>query len=595
MNNKRYLVTTAIESTWPDSTPLLFLGEWCKIYSRKEKWEKMDIDIVPYHWDNNNRIFDDYKYLLQLHEQLLEEIATELNAIHKVSHSTRYWRILIGPWIGYFVQILFDRWTSIKQAIANNEIAGTTVLTGNSDETVPQNMQHFINLLVTDEWNHNIYSWIIVNYTNIKVITQPAERSEKNHLHTAKFSAWLSIKHNIKKIILAVPRKIYHWMARIFVRRTDALLFATYIPLSKEIRYQLSIGQFPYIPISEVSPTISFSSDKRNWTLKGKSLSEFESCVRHFIAKQIPVIYLEGYNTLIDNVKKLPWPQTPKYIWTSNAHMGNDIFKAWTAQKTEAGSRLVIGQHGGHYGIGKWLFLEDHDTAISDIFLSWGWTDKFRPKIKPLGQLKFRKPLGIDHAKNSVALMVTNNMPRYSYLMFASAISKQYIDELENQLLFVSALPETIRKSLVVRLYSSDFGWDQQKRWHDREPGILVDTTSQMDDLISKSRLYISTYNATTFLESFTMNVPTIIFWNMDRWQIRDSAIPYFNELKRVGIFHESPESAAGHVSKIWNNVSAWWESEEVKTVVKLFCERYSYMPRNIQKSLQKVLSEVAN
>jgi hypothetical protein len=34
------LVTTALEETWPDDNqPVLFLGEWCRLYSKKPLWE----------------------------------------------------------------------------------------------------------------------------------------------------------------------------------------------------------------------------------------------------------------------------------------------------------------------------------------------------------------------------------------------------------------------------------------------------------------------------------------------------------------------------------------------------------------------------
>ena len=39
---KRLLVTTALEETWGRDVPVIFLGEWCRQYSRKHIWAKMD-------------------------------------------------------------------------------------------------------------------------------------------------------------------------------------------------------------------------------------------------------------------------------------------------------------------------------------------------------------------------------------------------------------------------------------------------------------------------------------------------------------------------------------------------------------------------
>jgi hypothetical protein len=45
----RYLITTADERTWKFDRPVIFLGEWCRIYDRKHIWQGMDaIVAAPY-------------------------------------------------------------------------------------------------------------------------------------------------------------------------------------------------------------------------------------------------------------------------------------------------------------------------------------------------------------------------------------------------------------------------------------------------------------------------------------------------------------------------------------------------------------------
>ena len=102
---------------------------------------------------------------------------------------------------------------------------------------------------------------------------------------------------------------------------------------------------------------------------------------------------------MLHQIDRTGWPKHPKVIWTSNADNSDDLFKAYAAEKVEKGSPLVIGQHGGHYGIGLWSFSEDHQLAISDRYFSWGWTEQQQPKISPVGQFKRKRQLEIDHAK----------------------------------------------------------------------------------------------------------------------------------------------------------------------------------------------------
>ena len=87
----RTLITTADEQVWPaeEHEPVLFLGEWCKRYSRKEQWKKLDSEILPYHWDNRNLLYEDYKYLQEFYEELLIELSQKLNQIHETDHNLR--------------------------------------------------------------------------------------------------------------------------------------------------------------------------------------------------------------------------------------------------------------------------------------------------------------------------------------------------------------------------------------------------------------------------------------------------------------------------------------------------------------------------
>jgi len=51
----KVLVTTALEDTWPpENHPVLFLGEWCRLYSRKFIWKELDAEILQYPWDDRN-------------------------------------------------------------------------------------------------------------------------------------------------------------------------------------------------------------------------------------------------------------------------------------------------------------------------------------------------------------------------------------------------------------------------------------------------------------------------------------------------------------------------------------------------------------
>ena len=583
---KRFLITTALEESWCAGQPVLFLGDWCQLYSRRDRWASLSAEVLPYHWDDRAKLYADYQYLQEFYERLLQDLTVQLNRIHNVDHTLRYWRVLIGPWLGYLTQMLFDRWASIHQALSLYELSGSVVLTGDEEALVPNDMAHFSRLFVRDEWNHQLYGMILQRFTAVHCIRQP--RQDRAGLPGVSLD--LSRASRMKQALL----DCYARLASVMTRDQDAFLLATYLPAKDEMQMHRRLGQAPIQRRSRPPVKSAVNWDKRKWLVSGENYSSFEACARALIPQQIPTCYLEGYGQLQRQIADLPWPKEPKLIWTSNSYNSDDVFKAWAAEKVECGSPLVIGQHGGHDGMGRWSFVESHEIAISDYYLSWGWTEPMQPKVKSVGQLKSKQPLGVRHAEQAGALMVTYSMPRQSYFMYSSTVSRQWLDNFRDQCAFVKCLPQLIRETLIIRLYSHDYGWDQAARWRDRFPDLRLDEgRSKINDLIRQSRLYIATYNGATYLESFTMNVPTVMYWNPNHWELRDSAIPYFEDLKRVGIFHDTPMSAARHVAVIWDDVDLWWTSQAVQEVLERFKKRYCHLPDNLLDRVEDALREV--
>ena len=77
------LVVTELESTWPQSGPILFLGEWCKLYSRKEKWCSLDARVVNYHWNDRQKLKNDFYYLQDIQSKILTFLETNCGLLAK--------------------------------------------------------------------------------------------------------------------------------------------------------------------------------------------------------------------------------------------------------------------------------------------------------------------------------------------------------------------------------------------------------------------------------------------------------------------------------------------------------------------------------
>jgi putative transferase (TIGR04331 family) len=170
---------------------------------------------------------------------------------------------------------------------------------------------------------------------------------------------------------------------------------------------------------------------------------------------------------------------------------------------------------------------------------------------------------------------------------------------LEKSFLFTGLLKKEVKDNLLVRLASKDYGWGQNLRWDERFPEVELDQgRANIFDLMKKSRIVVSTYNSTGILETLAQGIPSVLFCDLETAPLRETAIPYYAELKRVGIFHETPESAAEHVNVVWDDVDAWWASSDVQEVVASFTKQYCKRPNDIvsllESSLRDTMSEAA-
>ncbi|MDQ6770836.1 MAG: LIC12162 family protein [Gemmatimonadota bacterium] len=581
-------MTTALEESWPEHLPVLFLGEWCRRYDRKVRWTGMDAEVLPYHWDDRAKLFRDFEYLQQLNERLLRDLATELNRIHGENHSLRYWRIVLGFWLNLFTGIVLDGWETVRMAAESGSVVRSLVLDIPQALLVPNDTDDFARRIPDDLWHHGLYARLIKGWTDIPVELVYVNPRVSAILDTAR----------PPRVGVPVKRRILEQALRVLARRTrpdEYFLISTYLSFVDDLRLQWNLGQVPKVWRSPQVPMAKFEIRKREWHLNPSDAdSTFEQVIRTLLPEQLPTIFIEGYRELAELVRNLPWPHRPRVIWTSNQHFSNDLFKSWAADKAESGSPIVTGQHGAE-ATGLFNGAYAYQEAIGNMHLTWSRDAVSTQKERPVGVLKNLPQPTRPHPRGHL-LLVTTAMPRYSFDLRSTVIAGQMLAYFDEQFKFVSLLPDSIQRELVVRIAPSDYGWSQKQRWQDRFPSIRLDGgASTIRNLMAKARLAVSTYNATTYLESFSMNVPTVMYWNPVYWELRESAIPYFAELKHAGIFHDSPEAAARQVTSIWDDIEGWWSSALVREVRRCFSDRYCYRPPKLLPRIAGALLDAKN
>ncbi|WP_168189253.1 LIC12162 family transferase [Candidatus Pelagibacter sp. FZCC0015] len=599
-NQKRYLITTADEKTWKFDRPVIFLGEWCRLYNRKEIWQTMDAIVAEPYGVSLHQKNSDHSESLILEEKLFPELCGLLNKHHQKNYSQRFWRIIIGHWFKHIVRDILNRVHSIKECLKNHEISGTTVYESDVDTLVSTD---FITALYSPDnykW-HNILNARIISL--IEEVSFPVEILKTNSV----VSDYESIEYKSKKVLQgSLKKSIFNWSCRAygkiankFVRDKDAFVINSYLPTIEEIKLELALGQVPQLwkmqgdgynlsKFSQKQTDVKLRNNLKNMFSKNRG-GILENVIRQLSFELLPKCYLEGFSDLHEIVKKRPWPKSPKFIFTSNSFYQNEVFKLWSALKVEDNTKYFVGQHGCNYGTQKHKFPRIEEIT-SDKFITWGWTDGL-PQHTPgfIFKTSGNKKLNFD--------------PKGSLLLVQEGFTKndnthdrkfEYIQYLNDQKKFVSQLDKEPRQKLIVRLFNVNYQskeWCDELRWADYDKMIKIDKgISNINNLILQSRLVVHSYDSTGILETLSLNVPTLAFWQNGFDHLRDSAKPYYQLLVDAGIVHFSTKSVADKVNAIWDDVNNWWSQENVQNARKKFCMRYSNLSQKPAAELKQIL-----
>jgi len=563
-SRQRFLITTPINLLKHSGKPILILGEWCRLFQQRNNLKNEGIELHPYHWDDRNKFANDFRYLENLYEEKLALLSISLGNIHGVTTDVRYWRIIIGPWLRFFIDSVFDRYELIRTAQNSGEIYHTSVPNYSLQDWIPSDFNEFYEQFRHDSWNSIIFSECIkeldLSFEHDNELVLPFKK-EKKHLDLIN-----RIVNSILEIYTAVlPAKL-----------NKVVMIAAYLPKKKLVNLQMHLKQFPYL----ISPKITMQSGKRDETMRNKldlsnSKNQFEKLLDRLICELMPYSYLENFKKFRDIIKQY-YPPFPSVIFTANAYQADDGFKIWAAGHVINKVPLVIGQHGGHYGIGLLNQTEDHQIRIADVFTTWGWTDKSKDNVIPMPAMKLPfRPLKYD--TNGDILLVTASYPRYFYCHFSVAVAGQFLDYLDEQIRFYKSLDDILKKMIKIRTDVDVFGWKIHDRLKEAGLGESLDISDEkLFSRLKKCRMCVSTYNATVFLETLAANIPTIVFFNPNKYEIREEAAEAMNLLRAVNILHDTPESAAIFLNSLNNNIDCWWKSKIVQEARHQFCEIYA-------------------
>lgn len=275
--------------------------------------------------------------------------------------------------------------------------------------------------------------------------------------------------------------------------------------------------------------------------------------------------------------------------WYENARYRQKL-ALWRAR----GGRLACVQHGGNYGMMRWICGMELVEYTQHAFITWGWEkhesalgdtcgeDRYIPL--PVWQLV--RVFDSWRGGTENIIFVGTEMPTVGYQMDCHPTPMQNLQYREDKQWFVEALGRDLQKHVLYRPYFPVPGTLDDAPWLiSRFPDVHLCSGPLMPHILS-CKLLVLDHHGTTLLEAMAANVPVICYWDPACWPVNRDFEDMLLKLGEVGIWHSSAEDAAVHLGKVWQDPAAWWKSAPVQAVRQEFMDKFAYAPKRHKRAL---------
>jgi putative transferase (TIGR04331 family) len=574
-----FLATTALEDFWDTSKPLLFLSDGCRRYSRRSVWERLDGSVLETPWSSTQAVHDAYHYVSDAHERLLPLLAQALNDIHGRQHNLRYWRIFLGPWLTWYLNVAYDRYRLIRQAL-ESEPNLTTIGLDERCFVTPRDTYDFILQILDDPYNLQLCTKIMtalgLNFPRKKTPVVPTSQSRLSACGDKDISPRVRLKRlaiKWRQVALETLQNKRHIILKssYFSRRVEALLWI-------KTGGRLWINITPPLPATETATPLDRNL-RDSLRAAMPAGDEFAHVLSRLMPEDLPRCFVEDYGR-VEAYARAHYPPAPRAIFSANDWYFDEAFKHWSGVCAAKGTQLLGTQHGG-YGIQRYMVMpsEAHELEITDRYYTWGWqrsgthaTTVPLPGSKLIG----RKRLNADNKRTGILFVLRMG---FRFMLEFPYSPDEFSSYLHQQKLFIEALRPSLLGEMKVRPHYNDLGWDVAQQWQVNFPDVKLETWEKtFRESLADCRLYVTDHLSTTYLEALAADKPSILFWKPDISinRFNSDAQDYFDELRSVGILHDTPESAAHAVGQVYGDVESWWNEPRRQSAVERFREHFA-------------------
>ena len=521
----------------------------------------------------------------------LRKLSNELNKIHNVNYSERFWNILAGHWLNGYINTIYRQYTNIKYCIDYKYKKKNLSKIKNFNYTI-HGIEDFYWITNNYDWNQKIFLQINNKLNKIKF-------TEKKSVNIKNFEIKKNqSKHNLRSYL----KIIYNYICEVFTTNFEPFIISSCINKVDDFFLKLNFSILPKYWQSKDFIRVKKDLKMRQMfrdAIKYKGKDTFKNILYDLIYENIPTVLLEGFKKNLSYAKSLAWPKYPKFIFTSNNFCTDEIFKLYTAMRCEENIKYFVGQHGNNYGAR--LSAKNYTEIItSDKFLSWGWKDD--KKIIPTYMFsKSKNKIKTPKSKNILFIVKPHNHNILKYNIYSNMIFKlkkniELINNLNNEIknrLFIRIVPNQTKAEFKNFFFKNNlFFLDQEYYFQKYIKNIKFDKRDiSLEEASRDYELIIHSYDGTSFNETIYHNIPTLGIWYSKLDNYNFNAKKIYKNLKKNKVIHFNNDSIIKFLNnKKTHDILSWWNEKKVKSSVSSYQKQYS------KSNIKKIkLSEILN
>lgn len=181
--------------------------------------------------------------------------------------------------------------------------------------------------------------------------------------------------------------------------------------------------------------------------------------------------------------------------------------------------------------------------------------------------------LGLNHL-HSLKKLSLKNISKNKKIIFYQSLLKKYNNRIEYQmnindnlsiingyLYFYENLEQNLKDFFYIKNYPTNNFWNS-KIFFNQKFGQKVNFINQenIKKITSESKVFITDKISTPFIEMIYMNIPTLVYTNIEEYSYTENINYLFKKLKEINLIHDDAKSCVNFLNKNYTSIDNWWE-----------------------------------